>query len=366
MNIVIDTSILRKDRRFVNSDILLIKKLSKLDLIKLHFPWVVFKESTTQNLIDVNASIDIAIKEISSLNRKGIHKDDFDKLGKISNDLKTFKSDLENSINRHWDSFIIDSKAIMHEIDELHGKIVMNSYFLGLTPFPTPKSRNDIPDAFIYEAIRSINKKYGKVYFICDDNNLRNSVDKNDDCNVYKSFEEFYNSYEYKKLEEEYKKVEKFADELIVLRENVDKIRQYAKEEFYRDLFAGDEQVIVHENIPSDGNEGALQAINDGSVENILVDKIQFVDGIFYIPVELKAIFRIEYFLFKADIYLYEDDRDISIIDHDWNKHYYLVEESFNARVSFKCTIEQDSLKDGYFEFGYEPATIEGLEIIKK
>lgn len=366
MNIVIDTSILRKDRGFLNSDILLIKKLSKLDLIKLHFPWIVFKESTTQNLLDVNASIDNAIKEISSLNRKGIHKDDFDKLGKISNDLNIIKSDIENSINRHWESFIIDSKAILHEIDECHGKKVMNSYFLGLTPFPNPKSRKDIPDAFIYEAIRSINDKYGKVYFICDDNNLRDSVDKNDDCNVYKSYEEFYSSDAYKNVEEEYKKVEKFADELILLRENVYKIEEYAKEEFYRDLFAGDEQIIVNENIPSDGNEGALQAIDYESIENILVDNIQFVDGVFYIPVELKAIFRIEYFLFKADYYLCAEDRNISIIDHDWNKHYYLVEESFNVRVSFKCTIEQDCLKDGCFEFGYEPATIDELEIIEK
>lgn len=38
MNIVIDTSILRQNRGFNNSDILLIQKLSKLDFIQLHFP----------------------------------------------------------------------------------------------------------------------------------------------------------------------------------------------------------------------------------------------------------------------------------------------------------------------------------------
>ena len=182
---------------------------------------------------------------------------------------------------------------------------------------------------------------------------------------MFKTYEEFFDSDIYKPIDSEYKKIEHFADELIVLKENVDKIEKYAKEELYRDLFAGDEQVIVHENIPSDGNEGALQGIEGELVKTIQFDKIQFVDGVFYIPVEMKACFRIEYFLFKADYYLCEE-RNISIIDHDWNKHYYLVEEPFNVSLSFKCTIEQESIKYGEFEFDYEPAIIDELEIIEK
>lgn len=366
MNIIIDTSVLRKDRGFLNSDILLIKKLAKLDLLKIHFPWIVYKESTSQNLLEVENGIGNAIKEISSLNRKGIDLEEYDKLKEIAKELEAIKLDTEKSIEKHWERFIIDSKAILHEIKEEHGKKVMTSYFLGSKPFPVPKSRKDIPDAFIYEAILTINKRFGKTYFICDDKNLRESIVKNDDCHVFKSYEDFFDSEIYKPIDTEYKKIEHFADELIVLKENVDKIEKYAKEELYRDLFAGDEQVIVHESIPSDGNEGALQGIEGDLIETIELDKIQFVDGIFYIPVEVKACFRIEYFLFKSDYYLYEELRDISIIDHDWNKHYYLVEESFNVKLSFKCTIEQESIKYGEFEFDYEPAIIDELEIIEK
>ncbi|MBL7704524.1 MAG: DUF4935 domain-containing protein [Taibaiella sp.] len=365
MNIIIDTSILRKDRGFLNSDILLIKKLAKLDLLKIHFPWIVFKESISQNLLEVKNGIDNAIKEISSLNRKGIDIEEYEKLKEVTKALESINSKTEKSIEKHWERFINDSKAILHEINEEHGKKVMTSYFLGTKPFPVPKSRKDIPDAFIYEAILTINEIFGKTCFICDDKNLRESIAKNEDCQVFKTYEEFFDSDIYKLIDSEYKKIEHYVDELIVLKENIDKIEKYAKEELYRDLFAGDEQVIVHENIPSDGNEGALQDIEGELVETIQFDKIQFVDGVFYIPIEMKACFRIEYFLFKADYYIYEE-RNISIIDHDWNKHYYLVEESFNASLSFKCTIEQENIKNGEFEFDYEPAVIDKLEIIEK
>lgn len=314
--------------------------------------------------MDSQRSIDNAINEITSLNRKGIHKDDFAKIENISESLKNLRVIIEDSIYRNWESFITDSKAIQHDINIYHGKKVMNSYFHGSLPFQNLKSRKDIPDAFIYEAILSIYEEYGDVYFICADNNLRNSVGKNAGCNVYKSFQEFYSSEEYKKVEKDYQQVEKFANELVILSDNVDIIKKYAQEEFYGDLFSGNEQVIVHENIPSDGNDGALKDIEEAKIINIRFDKIQFVNGVFYIPVEFNAIFRIEYFLFKADYDLLRKYRDISIIDHDWDDPYYLVEESFNVQVSFKCSIEQDSLKDGAFKFSYEPASILKFEII--
>ena len=366
MNIIIDTSILVKDRGFLKSDILLIKKLAKLGLLKIHFPWIVYKESTSQNFIEVENGIRKAIKEVSSLNRKGIDIDEFRKLQEITKELEILKLDVKKSVETHWKRFITDSKAILHEIDEHHGKKVMTSYFRGSKPFPIPKSRKDIPDAFIYEAILTINKKYGKVYFVCDDKNLRKSIGEIDNCNVFESYDNLYESDYFKKIDVEYKKIEHFADELILLKDNISKIEKYAKKELYRDLFAGDEQVIVHENIPSNDNEGAIQDIESEVVETVHTEKNQFVDGIFYIPVEMKACFRIDYFLLKADYSLYEDFRDISIIDHDWNEHYYLVEEYFNVKLSFKCTIEQELIKSDDYEFKHEPASIDELEVIEK
>jgi len=363
MNIVIDTSILRKDRGFHKSDILLLKKLSKLELVNIHIPWIVYSESKSQNYIDLNLGIDKALKELSTLKRIGIIDD---KIIKISKELSKIKSDSENISNKHWETFIKDAKITIHQIQERHGKRVMDSYFSGTDPFSNKKNRKDIPDAFIYESITSLVEKYVSIYFICDDKNLRDSVSRIKNCKVFESYELFFDSKEYKIIEKQYKKVEHFANELIKLRENVNEIEKYAKNELYRDLFAGHEQIIKHENIPSDGNEGALQDIENEIIQKINVDNIQFVNGIFYIPISLNADFRIEYFLFKSDYYLYEGYRNISIIDNDWNKHYYLVDELFHVEITFKCTIEQKKIKQGIFDFEYEPAIIDNLLIIEK
>lgn len=366
MNIIIDTSIMRKDRGFLNSDILLLKKLSKLELLIIHVPWIVYKESTSQNLIDLKSIVGKSINELSSLNRKGVSRQDYTILQKIVKELDLLKSKANTSVHKHWTDFIADSKAILHKIDGEHGKKVMTSYFLGEKPFPSPKSRKDIPDAFIFEAVKTINKNYGDIHFICHDNNLRESVKSNPNCYAFESFSKFYESADFKKIEKEYKKIEHFSDELILLKENVDKIKEFAIKEIYGDVFAGEDQLIVHENIPSDGNEGLLQSMDEVSIKNIYLDKIQFIDGIFYVPLEISACFGIEYFLFKSDYYLYTDERKISIIDHDWNKHYYLVEEIFKVHLSYKCSIEQESIKFEEYEFSSEPAIIEELDIIKK
>lgn len=366
MNIVIDTSILKRDRGFLNSDILLIKKLAKLDLLKIHIPWIVYKESASQNLRESDFILGKAIKEISSLNKKGVSKEDYHELKKLIDKLDTLKVSLGKSIDEHWAVFIADSKATLHEIDNTHGKLVMSSYFIGDKPFPEPKSRKDIPDAFIYEAIKSIRKNEGEIHFICADNNLRKVVDGLDNCTGFNSYSDFYKSPRYTEIEKEYKKVEHYSDELILLRDNADKISKFAENEIYGDVFTGNDQGIFHESFPSDDNEGVIQDMEGVTMDKTHLDSIQFVDGIFYISVDISAIFGVEYFMFKSDYYMEAEDRNISIIDNDWNKHYFLVYENFNVKLSYQCSIEQDSIKYKEFEFKTEQAIIEKINIIKK
>lgn len=366
MNIIIDTSILKRDRGFLQSDILLIKKLAKLDLIKIHFPWIVFKESTSQNIKESDFILNKSIKEISSLNKKGISKEDYLELEKIIFRLNSIKDSLDKSIDKHWADFITDTKATLHEINDGHGKLVMSSYFTGDKPFPEPKSRKDIPDAFIYEAIKSIRDKVGEVHFICADNNLRNSVDRLDSCTGLSSYSDFYKSPKYIEIENEYKKIEHYSDELILLRDSVDKISKFAEDEIYGDVFSGDSQVVYNESILSDDREGAIQDMEDIKIDIVHLDSIQFVDGIFYISIDISGKFGIEYFMYKSDYYTVLESRNISIIDNDWNKHYFLVYEIFDVRLSYQCSIEQDSVKQKQFEFETEQVIIEELNIIHR
>lgn len=363
INIIIDTSVLRQDRGFLKPDVLLLKKLSQLGLIRIHIPWIVYKESVSQNYLEALEIIQKASKDIGSLNKKGLGKTEHYSLLVITAQLDEIKSLVNASVHKHWDDFIDESKIVLHEIKDEHGKKVMSSYFKGEPPFPKVKSRKDIPDAFIYEAILSIRESIGDVSFVCEDNNLREAISKIDGTAVYTTFSDFYASAEYSFVKIQYEKVAHYATELMSLDANLQKLEQFVHDDIESDLFTSGNQIIEHPNIPSDDNEGSIVGVEDISSIEIMKDQIQFIDGVFYVHVEVVGIIRLDYLLFKSNYYL-TDFRYISIID-DWNSHYYLVEESFGLKFSLKYAITNHGLEDEDFELLTEPISIEELNVLK-
>lgn len=340
MNISIDTSILRRDRKLESSDILLLGKMSKLGLLKLHIPWVVYRETTTQNYLECKAIIEKIVKDLNTLDKKGIGEGEHLKFKKLAKQIEAI--DIETSTLKHWNDFIKDSKAILHKIDEKHGELVMTSYFLGQQPFPEPKSRKDIPDAFIYQGLLTISHKYGHLHFICDDTNLRESCDRITNVTGLKGFSDLFDLPEFKIISDKYKLIEHYADELIIVEESIEKIKEKANEDIWNEIL--NDIIISSPNIPDDNNEGRLVGIDE--VTDIQVDetKIQYIDNYFYIPVSAKGVFTIEYFMFKSDYYIIDDRRNIHITDNDWNDHYFLVEETFNVKFSFKYKLAKDEV----------------------
>lgn len=364
MNISIDTSILRRDRKLESSDILLLGKMSKLGLLKLHVTWIVFKETTTQNYLETKAIINKIVKELNELDKKGVGKDEHFKFKKIAKQIEAIN--IETSVQKHWKDFIKDSKAILHRIDEKHGELVMSSYFSGQEPFPEPKSRKDIPDAFIYQGLKTISDRYGQIYFICDDNNLRNSCDKITNISGLKDFSDLFDVQEFKKINEKYKAIEHYAEELLIIEESIEKIKEKAEDDIMSEIF--NDVIIFSQNIQDDNNEGRLVDIDEISDIQIDKTKIQYIDNYFYIPVNIKGIFTIEYFLFKTDYYGIDERRNIRITDNDWNDHYFLVEETFAVKASFKYKLAKDKVDFLGFEaediFEVEDINVDEVDVI--
>ncbi|PRB05268.1 hypothetical protein CQ046_05245 [Chryseobacterium sp. MYb7] len=360
MNISIDSSILRRDRTLSSSDILLLAKMSKLGLLKFHISWIVYKEITTTNYLESKEIINKVIKELNNINKKGVDDIDFFKFKKIAREIEAI--DIEKSTQKHWKNFIKDSKIILHTIDEKHGENVMNSYFEGTEPFPTPKSRKDIPDAFIYQALKTMSKTFGQIHFICDDNNLRESCDNLPNIIGIKEFSELYDLPEFKLINDKYKSIEHYADELLIIEDNIQEIKVIANDDIWNNIL--NDIIIFSTNIPDDNNEGRLVGIDE--VSNIEIDssKIQYIDNYFYIPIKAEGLFTIEYFIYKSDYYIFDERRNIQITDWDWNDHYFLVEEDFDVKFSFKYKIAKD--KVDLLEFETEKIDFEEVNIIPK
>lgn len=353
MNISLDSSILRKDRKLNDYNMLLLKKLSKLKLIKLHIPWIVYKEITSHNLVDSSNSINSMVKDLENFNKRGLAFKETEKLKKIAKELKSI--DIENSVENHWNDFISESDAILHPIEINHGELVMSSYFKGEKPFPIVKSRNDIPDAFIYQALLTISKDNNPLIFIVEDNNLRNSLDNIDGITALKSFEDLFNLMEFKLIKQQFDKVEHYAEELIYLGENLKLIKDLVIDDIHRKGILNG-LTVYSEYIPDDLNEGLVEEVWQITTLNVQKDKIEFLDDYFYIPIEGNGIFTLEYFIFKSDFYRYEG-RKINIIDAEWNKHYFAVSENYEFDFSYKYKFKKESIHN------FKDAEIENIVI---
>jgi len=359
MNIAIDTSILRRDRKLEGSDVLLLGKMGKLGLLKLHIPWIIYREITTHSYLESKTIIDKMVKDLNSFNKQGISESDHLKLKEIAKQIEVI--DIEASILERWDDFIESSKTILHGIDENHGELVMTSYFLGTDPFSKPKSRKDIPDAFIYQALRTISDEFGKIYFVCDDTNLRNCCDKIPNIVGLSGFSDLFDSSDFKAINDKYKLIEHYAEELIAIEEAIEEIKTIAKKDIQNNKIFND-ITISNSDIPDDNNEGIVVGID--KISNIDIDKtkIQYIDNYFYIPIKADGVFTIEYFIYKADYYLIEDSRYIHITDSDWNDHYFLVEETFDVKFSFKYKIAKD--KVAFLEPEIEDISFDQVNVI--
>ena len=344
-DIILDSSIINRDRSFSGPDMKLLKRLSSLGLLQWHIPWVIYQEIITHNQTE-------GIKKIDKL---GKHLDDLEKVGVVStvtSKIRTIR-DLISEVRTefdckiYWNTIFKEANA---QIDTFNTKLsydVMCSYFNGEAPFPEPKSRKDIPDAFIYEHIKEY-ASHKPVFFICGDNNLSIKCNNLNNVVVFSSLKDFYQSDEYKPIESKYKNIEQYNKGLKVISVNASQIISKAREDVYGDLLVDFNQGIENYNILSDEHEGILTGISNISKVEILFNDIKYVDNKFYIPISVIGDFVIEYFLYKADYPLY-DDRKIRIIE-DWNDHYYLVNEQFNASFIFNYSIDKTDIDNDNIE----------------
>jgi len=345
LNIILDSSILKKERKLTSTKLKLLNKLSHLSIISLHFPWVVYKEYTTSNITNISEDINKLLKSIRLIMGLGLDETEKSSFKEILENILNIKKIIPQSVDKHWKGFIEESKATVCELEDSHGKNVMSSYFEGLKPFSSKKNRNDIPDAFIYESILTIvNKIKDNVVFVCNDNNLRKSITGIAGIVTFNSLEEFYESNEYKNIDKEYKKIEHYADELIELEKNlniVEEIIENGVEDFLCSMVGTD---VESDKIPSDNNDGTFVNLEKIYSSEIIKDDIIFINDLFYLKVLVKGSARIEYFLYKWDEHQIENRKNADIIDDDWNDHYYEVGESYDFELTFDCYINKDNV----------------------
>jgi hypothetical protein len=86
--------------------------------------------------------------------------------------------------------------------------------------------------------------------------------------------------------------------------------------------------------IPDDSNEGTIDEVGEIKEINLNTENLKSYENYFTISFSLKVDCQITYFIYKADYYAMDDDENsISIVDDDWNDHYFHAEQYYLLNV---------------------------------
>lgn len=345
--VVLDSSILNRDRSCKGRDMNLFVKWASLNLICWHVPWVVYKEVVSKGLLETGqlfVDLKKKIQEVLDLGQPNNVMQNFESIDKM---IDSLSSDCESSNEKYWKSFFRD--AVIDGFPCSTSQNVLDSYFSGAAPFSAPKCRKDIPDAFIYEELKNLASKC-EVVFICGDNNLRKNCECLENVQCFDSLKEFRNSVYGCSINQQYENIIEYQHKVDLVLRYKNEILKYAEEDIQGDLLVHLGDGFTNDSIPSDDNEGGLVGISKTQTVKIEESDIAYVDDVIYVPISVKAQFEIEYFLFKADYPVYED-RQISFEDMDWNRHYHLVRELFDAEFRYTYSLDEKSARGGNLYF---------------
>ena len=179
IHILLDTNALWNS--FFGGVSIALKTLSKLaeqKKINIHISEIVLREVTSQ--------IPTAIEEcgIADARRtfKELHKLTPPNKRLAINEMERLLDqhilELEEEITKKIKDWIVQANVNVHIIDSSHTEKVIEAYFSGASPFKKPKSREDFPDAFIWQVFTDLAAQYEEIYFVCFDEAMAKSAAK--------------------------------------------------------------------------------------------------------------------------------------------------------------------------------------------
>ena len=341
LNIIIESTEYKKDRGLNKMDISLIKDMGNKKLISLHIPYFVYKECTSSSIADIEIELNKIRNYLKSFNRKGMGRTDYSSAIRIEKQIEKLLMNIENSNKKLWSEFVEDANAILYEFDEKDSVNVFDAYFTGGKPFKSLKSRNDIPDAFIFQTIKKISKNE-RVHLISGDNNLNKKCVDLKNVITHSNFKEFYNHQDFKEIKLEYDSIIKENERVNEAKKILLDNREIFKDAINKYIHSIDFLEIYGTNLPSDNGEITIYAI-DNPEFTIDEQKIEYIDNKFFIPIEIKGIASIDYAIFKADYWVYDN---LPSISEDLNKHYFLLEDEVTIIMKKTISINIDEIDE--------------------
>lgn len=335
IHVALDTSIFRSKPRLDSPEFKALGYLVDKNCVRVHIPYIVEREFGSYLYHEHEKKIDRTINSLSGLTKHNKATSLVPELEQSLEKLKDKKEVLAEETNELFHDWLNSIDAVTYEFSGEEAKSAIDAYFYGHAPLKQPKNRNDIPDSFIYQAVKSLHATHeDQLHFVVNDGNLRDAC-QSAEIYVHKTLSDFINI-------EEAKSCLKNA----VIDENIDSVAQHLvqfatenKDEVFNkieSLLLSDEyRLIFGESVPGEFNEIYVVGVEKPTSIEIFGSVDHFGEGLFVLYFSAVVELWFDFPVHRSDAYGLDSDKY-----HlgDLNDHYFTVET--NDEFSFKGRLE--------------------------
>lgn len=346
-NVVLDTNIYRKSPSRADLHFQALERLCRANIVQLHLPYIVEKEFQTQQIDLHKKELETALSAINSMLRKNLPQDQTTRIEAIRTELDALKPIILSGVESDFKNWVASVGAQRHHITEELALAALESYFNGSPPLKQPKNRDDIPDAFIFQTIRTLSAEAIPLVVVAEDGKVALASEALTNVTVHRCLSDLIESTH---IQTDILHLDVF-DNFKVIANKVEKYEQETKVLSDYICHHGGDEIIWKEihsrSIPDDNNKATISTYS--SPENI---KFYFVlfhyfgSGEFGLPFSFTTTVYADYYIYKPDYYCLDEKNAPNVFDH--NEHYFRAEAKFEVNVSglMKLSISPTALNN--------------------
>ncbi len=341
MTIVLDTTELNSCPLRTRAAFKTIEHLARARLLRLLIPQMVRTEFESQEQGKVSNGIEHISGQINQLCRGVAGKLREDKLRGLVSQARAILADATSDISTDFDEWLkrVGGTTVPYHEDDLSE--VMQLFSDGKPPFATRRSRDDLPDGFVFVATRRIASESGALtVLISGDKPLRKAASEIAHVRCFKDLAQFCSADVMQGLIEEHSPTINFHRLVESLRAKPELVLH----EFTSDLCSElQDSPISSHLIPDDNSEGIVQGVYDPDSVHLVMDKAwDYGDGRMGLPFRALVEAEVGFCVFAADYWCMGDRESSGISVSQHNDHYLDAEKTFMLDVQGTLVVHLD------------------------
>lgn len=364
IHVVLDTNIYRNNPKRDNLSFSALEKLSNAGRLKLHIPFVIEREFQTQQREIYKKDLEKAKSGLSGLLRRQLSAKLSKKLKRLKSKLEAESENILSDVELQFVEWAETIDANRHPLCIDQARDALEAYFHGFPPFKEPKIREDLPDSFIVQAIRSLCSENGNLHLVAGDKKILEAFSGDKTVTDYSDLSKFVES---KIIQDELKDLDLVNN----IKEVIFALQEYENDSDVISSIISNNigetiqwKTINDPAIPDDNNEATISGYYDAEDIEINFSELAYYgNGQFGIPFSLKIVVSVFYYIFKSDYYCLENAPSVS----DHNDHYFEAEDEFDVLVTgtVSITINRDKINLGKFSECIVSIAIDKIDTIE-